>query len=80
MDDFKACINCKNLILIEGGKQWHHRRCGVICHERARDPYDGEWKYGLKNDLGKLVIVDEPNPCVRDINTDGKCCLFERKP
>lgn len=79
MDDFRACINCKNLILKGDGEVWHKRLCGAIARERARDPFDGIWKFCTKSDLGKRIIVDDQHPPVSDINTDGRCCLYEGK-
>jgi hypothetical protein len=78
MNRFTICKECK--YLINEGDGWYNNFCGAVRNEKVKDPFDGSPKWGLVNDLGRLIITNHKHPYVREINTCGQCKHFEEKP
>ncbi len=79
-DEPVICANCRNLINRgERGREaiWYDLFCGAVKKKEAVDFVTGKKGYSGTNDLGGRYVDDEPHPYAREVNPDGKCCLFE---
>lgn len=71
------CAECKHFI--KNGVVWYDQFCGHSKKRRkeAIDPVTGYAGYLEYNAFGDKIIIDNPHPYARDINTDGNCSLYE---
>lgn len=79
-DEPVICAQCRNLIRAEGGPRtdiWYNMFCGAVKKKKGIDFVSGKEGYVDMNDLGGTFVNDNPHPFARDVNPDGKCCLFE---
>ena len=74
------CVNCRHHSGALPTRPWHEHRClhPELERQKEQDPVTGMWVYSDKNDLGRIVLVEEKHPDCRDIN-HGNCQYFEKK-
>ena len=80
------CVNCQHHISRwPGGRTgpsestWYYQLCGAARYKEAIDPVSGEECYMRYNSMGERYYTDERHPYCREINTDGKCELYDAK-
>jgi len=71
------CVRCK---YHKGWGVWYNHYCEhpSTARNEEQDPVTGEISYGIRNDLGRVVLTDKEFPHCRDIN-HGNCPNFEKE-
>ncbi len=77
------CMNCKHLINKSDHAEpiWYDLYCSHTSVKRvpAVDCVSGAKGFASENDLDVSYVHDSPYPFARDINTNGRCKLYENK-
>lgn len=74
------CIHCRHHNGASPEDPWYNHFCQhpELKRPKEQDPVTGRWGYAIRNDVGNIVMVEEPYPYCRSVNK-GNCPYYESK-